>query len=50
MTKYVDQAAGHGGDRWLDLARKRMESIRKSRAEQQREHEKGGGATRARSL
>lgn len=33
MTSYVNEATLHGGDKWLDLARRRLDEIRKRRAE-----------------
>jgi hypothetical protein len=33
MMTYVNQATVHGGDKWLDLAKKRLDAIRKRRAD-----------------
>ena len=33
MMDYVSQATLHGGDKWLDIARKRLDTIRKHRLE-----------------
>jgi hypothetical protein len=33
MMTYVSQATIHGSDKWLDLAKKRLDTIRKRRAE-----------------
>lgn len=33
MTSYVNGATLHGGDKWLDLARRRLDEIRRRRAE-----------------
>jgi len=30
---YINAATVHGGDKWLDLAKKRLDSIRKHRAD-----------------
>ena len=33
MMEYVSHATLHGGDKWLDLAKKRLDAIRKRRIE-----------------